>query len=109
MANPPASAGPGKEWPDQIADRVESVVGTVRDKTTKPITTAARATVYGLVAAIVGVVALFLLVLAIIRILDVYLPFQPMGRRVWIVDAAVAAIFLVGGAFLWRMRRPKHG
>jgi hypothetical protein len=103
MANPPAT----KEWPDQVADRIESLVGTVRDKTTVPVTTAARGLVFGLVAAILAVAALLLMTIAVVRVLDVYLPFHPVARRVWVVDAAASAIFLGGGAFLWRKRRPK--
>ena len=106
MANPPATGA--KEWPDQIADRIESLVGTVRDKTTVPVTTAARAVVFGVVVAFLAVAALLLLIIGVIRVLDVYLPFHPIGRRVWVVDAAASAIFLGLGAFLWTKRRPKR-
>lgn len=106
MANPPATSA--KEWPDEIADRIESFVGTVRDKTTVPVTTAARAIVFGLVIAFLGVAALLLLIIGVVRVLDVYLPFHPMARRVWVVDGAASAIFLMLGAFLWTKRRPKR-
>lgn len=87
--------------------RIESVVGSVRDKTTVPAATAARAVVYGLVLGVFAAALGLLLVIALVRLLDVYLPFHPVGRRVWVVDAAASAIFLAGGAFLWRRRRPK--
>jgi len=90
-----------------VTARIESVVGSVRDKTTVPAATAARAVVYGLVLGVFAAALGLLLVIALVRLLDVYLPFHPVGRRVWVVDAAASAIFLAGGAFLWRRRRPK--
>lgn len=102
-----APASPDRDWTYDIADRVESVVGSIRDKTTVPATFIARGIVYGLVVGTLGAALLFLLVLAGIRLLDVYLPFHPLARRVWVVDVAASAIFLGSGAFLWRKRRPK--
>ena len=50
-------------WAADIADTIERVVGTVRDRTTKPLVTASRAVVFGLLAAILGVVAVILLII----------------------------------------------
>lgn len=102
-----APVSPDRDWTYDVADRVESVVGAIRDRTTVPATLIARGIVYGLVVGTLGAAFLFLLVVAGIRLLDVYLPFHPVGRRVWVVDAAASAIFLGAGAFLWRKRRPK--
>jgi hypothetical protein len=96
-----------RDWTVDVTGRIESVVETIRDKTTVPVTKGARAVVFGLVAGALGVVALFLMVLALIRVLDVYLPIHPLSRRVWIIDAGAAAIFLGSGAFLWRTRQPR--
>jgi hypothetical protein len=95
------------DWTYDVADRIESVVGAIRDKTAAPATLVARGLVYGLVVGTLGAALLLLLVIAGIRLLDVYLPFHPIGRRVWVVDAGAAAIFLGAGAFLWRKRRPR--
>jgi hypothetical protein len=102
-----APASPDRDWTYDVADRVESVVGSIRDKTTVPATFIARAIVYGLVVGTLGAAFLFLMVVAGVRLLDVYLPFHPVGRRVWVVDTGAAAIFLGSGAFLWRKRRPR--
>lgn len=104
----PSPASPGNEWPAEVAGRIESLVGTVRDKTTVPATTAARAVVYGLVLGMLGAAIGILIVISLVRLLDVYLPFGPLGRRVWVVDAGASAIFLAGGAFMWRKRRPRR-
>lgn len=104
----PSSAPPGGDWPADVAARIDSIVGTVRDKTTVPATTAARVVVYGLVVGVLGAGAAILVVISLIRLLDVYLPFHPLGRRVWVVDGAAAAIFLGAGLFAWRRRRAKR-
>ncbi len=104
----PSPASQGSDWPADVASRIDSLVGTVRDKTTVPAMTVARARVYGLVIGVLGAAVGMLLVIALVRLLDVYLPFHPLGRRVWVVDAAASAIFLGLGAFMWRRRRPRR-
>ncbi len=114
-ASPPPSGSrsptpPERDWTVEASSRVESVVGTLRDKTTAPVTKVARTVVFGLVAAVVGLVAVVLTIIAVVRVVDVYLPFDPYGRRVWIVYAALGAIFLLAGAFCWskRTRKPQE-
>jgi hypothetical protein len=102
----PPKAGP--DWTTQAADRLESVVTTVRDKTTVPVQKAARAVVCGLIGAVLGSVALVLLVVALFR-LHVYIPVgNKEGRKVWIADVAVGAIFVLLGGLLWSRRKPRH-
>lgn len=103
--SPPSGSGP--DWTDQVANRIESTVATVRDKTTVPLTKVARAVVFGLVASVLGTLALVLSVVAAVR-LQVYLPFHPQARRVWVTDVGLGAIFLLAGAFLWRKRTVRH-
>ena len=102
----PPSPRPERDWTTEAADRIESIVTTVRDKTTRPIQKLAAVLVYGLVAAVVGIAALILLIAGLLR-LHVYLPYHPEGRRVWTAYMALGAIFCLGGAFSWRSRRAK--
>jgi hypothetical protein len=102
------SSPPGGEWPAEVAARIDSLVGTVRDKTTVPAMTAARVVVYGLLLGVLGAALGLLLLIALVRLLDVYLPFHPVGRRVWVVDAGASAILMGFGAFMWRRRRPRR-
>lgn len=88
----------GGDWAVQTADKVERVVGAVRDKTSVPLTTVARALVYGLVAAIMALVVAVLVAIALVRAIDV---FTGEGN-VWIAHFAVGGIFTLAGAFLLR-------
>jgi hypothetical protein len=89
-------------WPDQAADLVESVVGTVRDKAVVPVQRATSAVVFGLLALCFVVPALVLGVIALFRVVDAYLPGDTWGT--WLL---FGGIFLVGGGFLWAQRHPK--
>jgi hypothetical protein len=62
---------------------------------------AARAIVFGLVAAAMALLLLVLLVIAAIRVLDVYV----FGHRVWPAYALIGVILVLGGAFAWTKRK----
>ena len=114
MANatsPPDRAGcpcprPQRDWPAQAADTIEQVVGSVRDKTTGPAITVARAVVYGTFAALVGAACLLLLVIASVRMLDSYLPDAVFGEEhMWAAYLILGLVFVITGAVLWHRRR----
>lgn len=110
MATPPgpeSPVSPDRDWTADVAGRIESTVSLVRDKTTVPATVAARGIVFGVVIGVLASALVLLLVIALVRILNVYLPFHPHGRRVWVTYAIAAAIFFVAGAFAWRKRRTR--
>jgi hypothetical protein len=94
-APPPTS----EDWADQAADAVVSVVDAVRDKTTGPVLTVARAIVYGIIGLFAALVALVLVTVALVRFTDVYLP-----GEVWAAHLLIGAIFIVGGLLVWRKR-----
>jgi hypothetical protein len=102
----PSPSTPGGDWPADVAARIDSVVGAVREKTTVPVMAVARVVVYGTVVGVLTAAAILLIVIALVRILNVYLWFYPEARRVWVVDAVASAIFLGLGALAWRRRRP---
>ena len=99
---------PGEDWPAQAADTIVRVVGQVRDKTTGPAITVARALVYGLLAGILAIVALVLLAIVSVRMLDVYLPETLTGDdNTWAAHLIVGLIFSGAGLVLWSLRRPR--
>ena len=86
------------EWPALAADLIVDNVAKVRDRTTKPAILAARALVFGLVAAIIASIALVLVLIGLVRLLDNYLP----GGEVWQAYAVLFVVFTLPGAFLLR-------
>ena len=106
-AAPPVPAAPGEagplpeDWPRQATDQIVRVVDTVRDKTTGPVLSAARAVVYGLVAATAGVMLLVLLTIAAVRGLITLLD------RAWLVYLILGALYCAVGFLLWTRRQPQ--
>lgn len=105
----PTGSG-GREWTDQAADAVESIVLSIKQKTTVPLTTIARGLVYGLVIAALGAVVMVLMAVSAVRVLTVYLPVGRVNgnhHRVWVADLIVGGIFTLVGMFAWSKRTPK--
>ena len=93
---PPGAATGDSDWTVQAADTVERVVGSIRDKTSVPLVTVARALVYGLLAAVMALTVLVLVSIALVRAVD-----ELTGEgNVWIAHLAVGGIFTAAGGFL---------
>jgi hypothetical protein len=106
--SPPHERSPQEDWPAQMADTIERVVGSVRDKTTGPALTVARAVVYGTFAGVVAVAALVLFVVAAVRVLDSYLPDSLFGEtHTWAAHLLLGLVFTLAGLVLWLRRRPR--
>ncbi len=87
------------DWPAQAATSIEQLVTTVRDRTTKPALTAARAVVYALVGGTLIMASLLLLVVCLIRLLNNYLP-----GDVWVAYLVLGSVFVIIGLVLWTQR-----
>ena len=100
----PPSAMDGGDWSEQAADTVVKVVDAVREKTTGPVLTIARAIVYGIIGFFAVVVALIVVTIALVRFLDVYLP-----GEVWAAYLLLGLVFTALGLFIWGKRHvPAH-
>jgi len=97
-------------WAADLADTVERVVGSVRDKTTKPLVTATRAVVYGMFAGILGIAALILALAVTTRGLQALLDI-PLRRSasVYISYLIVGGIFSLAGVFVLSKRYSDDG
>jgi hypothetical protein len=97
-----------EDWPVQATEAIVKVVGTAHDKITGPIQTVARAIVYGLLAAILGVTAFVLLVILALRLVNSYLPESVFGENhMWAAHLLVGLLFTVSGLVLLRLaKRP---
>jgi hypothetical protein len=90
------------EWPKRATEFVVGAVSTVREKTSGPAISVARAVVYGLLAFFLAIIALVLLVVGVTRLFIVYIPLE-----VWAVYAIAGAFWTLIGVILW-MLRPRH-
>jgi hypothetical protein len=101
-ASPAPASG---DWAVQAADTIERAVGNVRDRTTGPAITVARAVVYGTFAVIVGLAALVLATIAAVRLVDNYLPDSVFGEEhTWATYLIIGLVFVIAGVVLWARR-----
>ena len=95
-------------WAPDLADTVERVVGTVRDKTTRHVVTAVRALVFGIVISVAALAALVLLAIVgtklLQRVLDIFVDYDSSVSFSYLL---LGALLLAAGFLLMRKRRTK--
>ena len=107
---PDSLTAPDGDWPAQAADTIERLVGTVREKTTGPALTAARAVVYGTFAFVIGSALVILAIIGAVRLLDNYLPDAWVGEdHMWVTYLILGLVFLVAGIICWSRRNAVPG
>jgi ABC-type antimicrobial peptide transport system permease subunit len=88
-----------------VADTIERVVQTIRAQATDKIVLLARALVFGLVAAIAGLVAFVLTMIILIRVAQVLLGFAvDHPTAVWLSYLLIGSLLCALGAVLMRKR-----
>jgi len=90
-----------EDWHLKATDHIVDKVDVVRQKTAGPAIGLARKAVYGVLTAILGTIALIILVIGLVRVLDVVLP-----SSVWLPYVILGSIFTIIGLVLWS-KRPK--
>lgn len=96
-----------QNWASDLADTVERLVATVRDKTTDNVVLVTRAIVFGLLGAILGLTALVLALIVLTRGLQSLLELAvEWPRAVYISYFILGGICCAVGAFMMRKRRP---
>ncbi len=93
------------DWAAQLTQKIEEIVGLVRDRTVRPVESAVRYVIVGIAAFVIVIVALVLFAIVVIRVLDNEVPF--LQDRVWATYLIVAGIFWIAGLLLSRMRHPR--
>ena len=92
-------------WAADLADTVERVVGTVREKATKPAVHVTRGVVFGLLAAFLGLTAFTLVLIGGTRALQVLLDLVVSTERaVYLSYLLVGGILCLAGALLFHSR-----
>lgn len=95
-----------EDWSARATSTIVGYVDTVRGATTGKAMVASRLVVYGIAAALVGLVMLLLLLVFVVRLLVVltdYIPGVDDGE-VWASYWILGALFLFGGWIMWRKR-----
>lgn len=94
------------DWSARATSTIVGYVDTIRGATTGKALVASRLAVYGVAAALVGVVMLILLLILMVRFLVVvtgYWEYVGDGG-VWLAYWILGALFLAAGAWIWRLR-----
>jgi hypothetical protein len=106
----PGPPPPERDWPAQAADTIERVVEQVRDKTTGPALTVARAVVYGAFGGIIAIACLVVLIIGAVRFVNtVLLPDSVFGKHhIWVAYLIVGLLLVIAGAVSWARRRPRE-
>jgi hypothetical protein len=94
-----SAPAPDGDWAARTADSIERVVQTVRDRTTRPVLQAGRAIVYAFLAAMLGITAVVLLAILIVRLLTA------LTGKAWLAELIVGGFFALIGTVLLVMRR----
>jgi hypothetical protein len=98
------------KWADEMTDTVVTTVRTIREKTTVPLVYAARGVVFGLLAAILGMVALVLLVIMLLRGLQALLDLAVTWERaVYLSYLILGALFSLVALVLFKKRNANAG
>jgi uncharacterized integral membrane protein len=92
------------DWPAQATSTSVDLVDQVRAKTTGPAITVARGLVFGLVVAVLGVVALVLLLVFAVRLTTEVLELLWDGSGVWLTYLIYGVVLVVVGAIVFGKR-----
>ncbi len=92
-------------WATETTDLVVSYIDVVRSKTTQNIVYAARAVVFGLIGVIVGVFALVIALVMLMRGLQSLLELATTWERaVYLSYFIVGGVFSIAGVVLFKRR-----
>ena len=93
------------DWPATVADKIVTLVDTVRVQTTDRAVFVLRAVVYCLVAAAAAIAVAVLLAIAGVRLADAYLPIgDGVGSATWAAHGFIGLLVSIVGLGAWRAR-----
>jgi uncharacterized membrane protein YedE/YeeE len=93
------------DWAAKTTEQVVRVVDNVKSKTTTPTVMAARGLVFGLLALCLGLFALGLFLIGLMRGIQAIIePFSNQARAVYISYFIVGGILCIVGAVLFKKR-----
>lgn len=87
------------DWSVETADTIERVISGIREKSVIPAQKAVRAIVFGVVIAVLAIIAAVALFFGAFRLVDHVLP-----GKAWATHLVFAAVFFLIGGLLWSRR-----
>lgn len=95
-----------EDWSARATSTIVGYVDTIRGATTGKALVASRVAVYGVAAALVGMMMAILMLIVMIRFLVVVTGYWDVVGEggVWLAYWILGVIFLAAGALTWRMR-----
>lgn len=88
-----------EDWHLLATDKIVKTVDQVKIKTAGPAIGVARSAVFGVLAALLAVIAVPLFLIGLVRLLNNYIP-----SGVWLVYLILGTIFILVGVVLWSKR-----
>jgi hypothetical protein len=105
VAGMPGNPLTDPNWASDLTDQITTVVGNIRDKTTNNAIKIVRGVVFGLMGAILGIVAVVLLLITLTRglqsLLDIWFEWD---KAVWMSYFVIGGILTIAGWFLMTKR-----
>ena len=101
-----SSSAATDDWPARLTQTLVGYVDTVRSKTTGNVLDKSRLVVYALAAALIGIVAVFIFFILLVRLvvsLTELLPVIDEGET-WGAYLFLGLVFSSIGALLWRRK-----
>lgn len=96
----PPAAPAAAPWAETLSNLVIGTVERVKGQATDRVVILLRFIIYGLVILAGSVTALILLLIGAVRMWDVYVPLEPLGRRVWLGYIFFGGLFFLVGAWI---------
>jgi hypothetical protein len=92
------------DLPTKAADTVELLVAALNDRAVRPVLIGARALVFGVLIAALGLALTVWLSVGFIRLLDVY----AWPGKVWASYLLLGAVFCAVGLVVWHFRQNRN-
>ena len=89
---------------DKAFSQLDHVMDIVHDRVMRPIFIAGRAVAFGFVVVLMSIVLVVTLLIALIRLFDVYV----FASHQWLTYVCLGAVFVAAGLVIWRYRRPEN-
>ena len=89
---------------DKAFGQLDHALDIVHDRVLRPIFIAGRAVAFGFIVALMAIVLVVALVIALVRLFDVYV----FASHQWLTYVCLGEVSVAAGLVIWRYRRPEN-